>query len=268
MEKQQRVTLTDAGLRAGLGYWSIRDAVMKGRVKGGKGADGWWVDATDLERFVAERAASQAAHQRSAPSTAGNRDDARSRAVLRHSRRWCLGGYLNVNTPVKGEPKRCVSNRHGSTECRKGSSSTWPDVTTGICAETPRTSLPAATVRGSLNEWLMVKETVPVPPAPAQAGDSTDGRKEQALAEARAEFQATRPHDGPCLTRCDRSSRSARTRRPNRLHTHEGRPPKIGPRFRPAVCCPTAQVNPKDTAHYPLAQGGRIHEYHERYKKC
>ena len=47
-----RISLTDAGLRAGLGYWRIRNAVMRGEVKGGKDEGSWWVDATDLDRFI------------------------------------------------------------------------------------------------------------------------------------------------------------------------------------------------------------------------
>ena len=62
-QDRERVALTDAGLRAGLSYLTIRDKVMRHELKGGKDAGKWWVDAADLARFIREknRAAKQAA---------------------------------------------------------------------------------------------------------------------------------------------------------------------------------------------------------------
>ena len=56
---ENAIGLTEAGLRAGLSYWSIRNAVMRKEVRGGKIASGgWWVDAVDLDRFIRERVSS------------------------------------------------------------------------------------------------------------------------------------------------------------------------------------------------------------------
>lgn len=55
MQESTRIALTDAGLMAGLGYWSIRNKVMRRELKGGKDAGGWWVDGIDLDRFLREQ---------------------------------------------------------------------------------------------------------------------------------------------------------------------------------------------------------------------
>ena len=55
MQESGRIALTDAGLRAGLGYWSIRNKVMRQELKGGKDGQGWWVDTADLARFIREQ---------------------------------------------------------------------------------------------------------------------------------------------------------------------------------------------------------------------
>lgn len=55
MPEQNMIGLTEAGLRAGLSYWAIRNAVMRRELRGGKIANAWWVDSTDLDRFIRQR---------------------------------------------------------------------------------------------------------------------------------------------------------------------------------------------------------------------
>ena len=55
MQESTRIALTEAGLMAGLGYWSIRNKVMRRELKGGKDSQGWWVDPADLDRFIREQ---------------------------------------------------------------------------------------------------------------------------------------------------------------------------------------------------------------------
>lgn len=60
---ENAIRLTEAGLRAGLSYWAIRNAVMRKELRGGQVAAAWWVDSTDLDRFIRDRAAAAVSKQ-------------------------------------------------------------------------------------------------------------------------------------------------------------------------------------------------------------
>ena len=46
------VPITAAALKLGLGYWRLRDAILRGEITGFKIAGKWHVSADSLERFA------------------------------------------------------------------------------------------------------------------------------------------------------------------------------------------------------------------------